>query len=282
MPFAFSEICTLLSRLEAIELHDPPILLVADKFDKIKLVTQSWFKSHRRTINQLDTADTVALLSTLLPERRTDRIYGIQSPSLCRILCRCLGLRSARAKELEAYKQPGKGDLASCLERVLKDDGPPARPPVNLDDVDEMLDTLAGNCRFSDRKTTLSTSSSKARDEIIGNIFKRLDPSQSKWLARLVLKDFSPVRVEEALVLQSFHFLLPDLLRFQNDFDAAIRLLRGPLKEYPETPDPRSRQLHRQGAAALLKPSVGVKVGRPNFYKARSIDNCVDMCGGKR
>lgn len=282
MPLAFSEIGTLLSRLEDIELHYPPILYPADKSARLKEITESWFKSHRRQINELDVNNAVALLSTLLPERRTDRVYGTQSARLCRILGRGLNLRSAHCKDLEAHKQSARGDLAICLERVLKSGGPPALPTVYLDDVDKMLDILAGNCRFSEHTTKLPQSSSEQRDKLVGNIFKRLDPVQSKWLVRLILKDFSPVRLNETLVLHSFHFLLPDLLRFQSNFDAAIRLLKGALKEYPDNPDPRSQRLHRQRAAALLEPVVGVKVGRPNFYKARSIDNCINMCRGQR
>ena len=282
MPIAFAEISTLLARLENIEDHDPPIILPAERSAQSKVIIESWFKSHRRTINELSTHDAVALLSSLLPERRSDRVYGIQSTSLCRILSRSLGLRHSRARQLEAYRQPGNGDLAACLARVVERGGPPARPLVNLAEVDELLDVLAGNCRFSNVAKTIPRGSSESRDEAIGRLIKRMDAVQSKWLIRLILKDFSPVRLDERIVLQAFHFLLPDLLRFQEDFAAAIKMLKGPLKEYPENPDPRSRQLHRKGAAVLLKPSVGIKVGRPDFHKARSIDHCIGMCRGQR
>lgn len=283
MPFPFGEICTLFSRLEDTELHDPPILIAAKKSARIKETTESWFRSHRRQLNELDVDNAVALLSTLLPERRTDRVYGIQSTRLCRLLCRSLNLRSEHRKDLEAHRQPGRGDLASCLERVLKSGGgPPALPAVYLMEVDGMLDIMSANCRFSDTRYRLPPSSSEERDHLIGNLFKRLDPAQSKWLVRLILKDFSPIRINEALVLQSFHFLLPDLLRFQDDLRATISLLRGPLREYPDSPDPRSQKLHRQRAAELIEPVVGMKVGRPTFHKARSVENCMNMCGSQR
>lgn len=283
MPFPFAEICILLSRLENIELRDPPIIRLDEKYATTKEVVKSWFKSHRRAINELDLESSVALLSAFLPERRTDRVYGIQSTRLCNILCRSLHLTAARTKDLKAFQQPGKGDLAVCLERVQEAGGAQGSPAVALDEVDDLLSVLAGQCRFSDRSfTRLPAGSSEERDSAIGSIFKRLDPNGCKWLVRLILKDLSPIRINEHLVLKSLHFLLPDLLRFQDNFEAALRLLKGPLKEYPDRPDPRSEPLHRQAAAKLLQPLLGVKVGRPNFYKARSIDHCVKLLGDRQ
>ena len=274
MPFPFSEICLYLSRLEDTELRDPPFIYEADKAKQVKDHTTSWFQSHRRAIHELDPEGAAAFLSTLLPEQRTDRVYGLREPRLCRILSRALNLSSVRSKDLLAYKRPDSGDLGSCLERVLACGGPPAAPKVTLEEVDDVLQTLAGSSRFSGPDVTkLPPGSSEIRDRLLGDVFKRLHPNEGKWLVRLILKDFSPVRVNQHLVLRSFHFLLPDLLMFQNNFHAAVRLLKSPLREYPDAPDPRSERLHRHGAAKFLKPSVGVKVGRPQFYKARSIDN---------
>ena len=282
MPFHFSEVCTLLSSLEDLALHDPPILSADDKAAHEKRVVERWFKQHRSTLNGLDVDNTIALLSILLPERRTDRVYGIQPPSLCRILGRSLGLSTVSINDLQAHKEPGRGDLALCLERVLKAYGPPAQPPICLHEVDDMLNTLAGRCRFSERYSKPPPGSSELRDKLVGDICKRLDASQSKWLVRSILKDLAPVRVNEALVLQIYHFLLPDVLRFQNNLETAIKMLKGPLHQYPYNPDPRSQRLHRRAASKFLQPKIGVKVGRPLFYKARSIDHCMTMCGSGR
>lgn len=283
MPLRFSDACLLLSRLEDIELRDPPFINPKEKSAQIKVVTEYWFKSHRRAVNELDIDSSVALISTFLPERRTDRVYGIQAKKFCRILSRCLSLSAARVKDLQAYEQPGFGDLATCVERLLKSGGPPAHPPVSLIEVDDMLQILAGLSPFSrPGAARLPPGSSENRDDVLGNIFKRLQPHEAKWLVRLILKDFSPIRVNVTLLLKSIHFLLPDLLQFQNDFRAAIELLKGSLKEYPECPDPRSERLHRLSARGVLKPVVGVKVGRPDFWKARSIDHCVTMLGKQK
>lgn len=282
MPFPFAEICTLFQRVEAVELREPP-LLPDEKISAIRLIVDSWFKSHRSAISALTVEGATALLSTLLPEKRTDRVYGIQAPGLCRILARCLKLQAHRAKDLRAYTQPGRGDLAACLERVLDTGGPPAMPMVTLQEVDDLLTTLAGHSIFSDSSILqVPPGSSEARDVLLANILKRLTPSEGKWLLRLVLKDLSPLSLDEAYVLKSFHFLLPDLLRFQAKFSSAVTLVKGPLKDFPDRPDLRSERLLRKQAAPLIKPQIGIKIGRPDFTKARSIDHCLKMLGGQQ
>lgn len=282
MPFPFAEICTLFQRVEAVELREPP-LLPDEKISTICLIVDSWFKSHRSAISALTVEGATALLSTLLPEKRTDRVYGIQAAGLCRTLARCLKLQAHRAKDLRAYTQPGRGDLAACLERVLDTGGPPAMPMATLQEVDDLLTTLAGHSIFSDSAIPqVPPGSSEARDVLLANILKRLTPSEGKWLLRLVLKDLSPLKLDETYMLKSFHFLLPNLLRFQAKFSSAVTLLKGPLKEFPERPDLRSERLLKKQAAPLIKPQIGIKVGRPDFTKARSIDQCLKMLGGQQ
>ncbi|KAK5119847.1 hypothetical protein LTR85_007173 [Meristemomyces frigidus] len=283
MQLPFARLSSLLSQLEDIEVRDPPLLQV-HKLEATKAVTARWFRSNRAAITELDVPGAVALLSTFLPERRTDRVYGIQAPTLCRVLSRGLNLSASRTKDLQAWREPSRGDLAACVERVLRAGGPPAAPPVVLSEVDDMLMALAGQCRFSGPAiiSRIPPGSSEARDKLVGDIFKRLTAEEGKWLVRLILKNLAPVLVDEKLIIRSFHFLLPDLLRFQNDFEAALTLLKGPLlRGYPELPDRRSEALHRQSAAGALRPVVGVKVGRPAFHKAWSIDLCLKMAGSQ-
>ncbi|KAH7042684.1 hypothetical protein B0J12DRAFT_673753, partial [Macrophomina phaseolina] len=94
-----------------------------------------------------------------------------------------------------------------------------------------------------------------------------------------MLKDFGRAVVDDLLILTEFHFMLPPLLRFQNDFAAAMALLKGPLANYHAKPDHLSQKLLLEQAAQHLKPKVGVKIGRPTWYKARSIKNCLQMVG---
>ncbi|EMC93946.1 hypothetical protein BAUCODRAFT_50649, partial [Baudoinia panamericana UAMH 10762] len=279
MPFPFSHITDILEKLEDIESRDPPYL-PADKAVQLRVETTNWFKAHRRAINELEVGGSVAFLSALLPERRTDRVYGLQATRLCRLLSRGLGLSAARAKDLQAYRAPRRGDLAVCLQRAMQAGGPPAKPSVTLEEVDAMLFQVAEQCHFSAPTVRSKLSgSSEVNERLVCDIVKRLSPQEGKWLVRLLLKDFAPVRVDEHLVLKSFHFLLPDLLRFQNDFGVAMTLLKEDalLRQLPEQPDPRSELLFKQQAASSLRPVVGVKVGRPDFTKARSIEHCLRM-----
>ncbi|KAK8209114.1 hypothetical protein M8818_003809 [Zalaria obscura] len=281
MAFRFSIICDLLSRLEDIASHDPP-LIPADRLARTRQETQLWFKSHRRTIDSLDARSTKALLSTLFPERRTDRVYSLQSTSLYRLLCRSLGLSATRAQDLGAYRQPGNGDLAACLERVLTGGGPPALPIVTVEELDDCLHDMAGQSQFSGPSVRQLPSSSNSRSTLLANLFQRMQPVEAKWLVRLLLKDFSPVLLEEKPVLGAAHFLLPDLLRLQENFDAAVDVLKGPLGAFPSRPDPQSEVLLREVAASKLRPSVGVKISRSDFVKGRSIDHCLKMMGKYR
>jgi DNA ligase-4 len=109
MPLPFSLVCDLL--------EESYILATARK--PVHPVFAAWCTQHRSRINAPDT-NLAALLSTLLPEKRTDRVYGIQANGLERIIGRALMLGSSRIKELAIYKQPGLGlDLGDCVERIL-------------------------------------------------------------------------------------------------------------------------------------------------------------------
>ncbi|EME81992.1 uncharacterized protein MYCFIDRAFT_30400, partial [Pseudocercospora fijiensis CIRAD86] len=278
MPFPFAELCNLLSRLEDIETHHPP-LLPKERPPRRRDVVERWFKSHLRQVNELSVEGLTALLSAVLPHWRNERVYGIQAPSLCRILGRVLRLN---VSELQIYQKPGNGDLAECLMRVLERRGPAAIPPVTLEEVDDMLQTLAGNCHWSDPSVPrLPPGSSEMRDQTIERILLRLSPNEGKWLVRLILKDLRPIHVEDSLLLKNFHFLLPDLLRFHQNFHAAVSMLRNELRELPGRPDPRTEQAYRTTAAEKLRPVVGTKISRPHFHKAQSIDYCLKMLGGR-
>ncbi|RMY92241.1 hypothetical protein D0864_00355 [Hortaea werneckii] len=280
----FPRVSTLLSRLEDIQTHDRP-LLPAVRAEAVRNEIERWFKSNRPAISELGVRGGVALLSILLPETRTDRVYGIQSTILCRIISRSLSLGAQRAKDLQSYRESGHGDLGRCTQRVLKGSGPPAVPALTVRELDEVLLKLAEQCRFSDPAiiTRPSSGSSRDRDELIGDVLKRMEPMEAKWFVRILLKDLAPVTVDEKAVLRSFHFLLPDLLRFQNNYEAALLLLHEPqLRMIPPQPDRRSEDGYRANVSSTVKPVVGVKVGRPDFCKSWSIEHCLNMMGSRQ
>lgn len=281
MPFSFSHLCRLLSDLESLKQHDPPLLP-----DVLTIRTRSkveyWFKCNRASIHAPDT-DGVAVLSTLFPERRTDRVYGLKEDRLCKLIGRSLRLNSNNRKFLEDWRTPGKGDLGDRVEAIQKIfDGEPKGHPVTVEEVDSALNLLASRSRFSGpdiRSKTLSSSS----DDVLSDIFCRLKSFEAKWLTRLVLKNFSPVVLDEYLTLNEYHFLLPSLLKFQDSFTAAVKLLRGPFADYPSKPNcVLSERTFKLQAAKLLSPQIGVKVGRPQFLKARSMDNCVKLANKQK
>jgi DNA ligase-4 len=109
MPLSFSSACGLLDQC-----YD---LSIARK--SCSSVVVEWFDRHRNYVDAHDTSLS-ALLSTLLPDKRTDRVYCIQTPSLERIIGRACLLGASRIAELARFRQPGSGvDIADCVYRIL-------------------------------------------------------------------------------------------------------------------------------------------------------------------
>lgn len=278
MPFLFSEICKLLSELEKLKKRHPPLLPTALKGETGSKI-EYWFRCNRNAIHAPG-VDGVAILSTLFPEKRTDRVYGMKEDRLGKLIGRCLNMNSANRRILEDWKTPGRGDLGDRVEAIQKPyDEPRAQDhPVTVEEVDKALNDLASRIRFSGPDVYKRKSPSSSSDDSLRDIFLRLKSSEAKWLTRLILKDFSPVFLDEYLVLNAFHFLLPSLLKFQDSFSAAVGLLRGPFSNTPSfTSDPKAAWGLKCQAAASLAPQIGVKIGRPHFLKARSMENCVAM-----
>ncbi|KAE9968920.1 hypothetical protein BLS_005608 [Venturia inaequalis] len=278
MPFLFSEICRLLSDLEKLKKRHPPLLPTALKGETGSKL-EYWFRCQRNAIHAPG-VDGVAFLLTLFPERRTDRVYGMKEDRLGKLIGRCLNMNSANRRILEDWKTPGRGDLGDRVEMIQKPyDEPRAQDhPVTVEEVDKALHDLASRVRFSGPDVYKRKSPSSSPDDSLRDIFLRLKSSEAKWLTRLILKDFSPVVLDEYLALNAYHFLLPSLLKFQNSFSAAVGLLRGPFCNTPSfTSDSAAAWGFRCQAAASLTPQIGVKIGRPQFLKARSMENCVHL-----
>jgi DNA ligase 4 len=109
MPIPFTVVCDLL--------EDCHKSCVARKSHST--IVAQWFSRHRALIDAHDSS-LVALLSTLLPETRTDRVYAIQPPTLAKIISRGLGLGHSRIAELQRYRKSGSGvDLADCVRSIL-------------------------------------------------------------------------------------------------------------------------------------------------------------------
>lgn len=278
MSFKFAHICDYLERCEEISSHNPPLPPTELK-SRLYRQHVTWFASHHKDINALDETGTTALLSTFLPLRRKDRIYGLQSASLLKLIGRCLGLSASARHELSTFSTPNNGDLGDCLQRLLKIRGPPPLPFVTLQEIDDALHTLASGNRFSAQSVRQSFHPSPSID-LVADVLLRLHPEEAKWFVRLILKDLAPVSLNDRSILTSVHFLLPDLLSMQDSFEDACAALKTTFADYPSRPDPQSRNILRQTAISLFRPTPGVKVSRPEYTKARSIKHCLQMTAG--
>ncbi|KAI8633048.1 hypothetical protein F5Y19DRAFT_416311 [Xylariaceae sp. FL1651] len=269
MPFPYKYICDLLQELDD-ELRKSP-----EKQTPSETIIKCWFQQHRSLFNAPGN-DACAILSTLLPERRTDRVYFIQAPKLQSIFGKALLLGASRVKELRRYLEPGSGvDLGECIEEIL------SRTPNSLDDkseptveeIDETLSRIAATCRFSSPavRALQSTPTTRHRESSLASIYKRLSSRGAKWFTRLVLKNYQPVTMNAHIVFRNYHPLLPQMMKIRDDLSIATAFVRH-ISEISNEPS---------AISSILKPRLGTKVGRQPWFKGRSIKNCLDMARGR-
>ncbi|POR36037.1 DNA ligase 4 [Tolypocladium paradoxum] len=273
MPLPFALVCDLLDECHRLCLvRRPNQQAVVD-----------WFARHRGRIDAHDT-NLSALLSTLLPEKRTDRVYCVQAASLEKIVGRALILGSSRIAELARYKQPGLGlDLADCVERILTVTPNPSysdKHRVTVEEIDRILHGLASKIKWSSPaiRTSQATLTQRNRGDLEG-VYRRLSAREAKWFTRLVLKDYQPLIFDSNLVYRCCNPMLPSIMKIQDDFAAAIKIVqdaKGKLLPNSTRAAPISGR-----ALASVKPQLGIKVGRQNWFKARSMKHCVDMGHGR-
>ncbi|KAF2195616.1 hypothetical protein K469DRAFT_681899 [Zopfia rhizophila CBS 207.26] len=93
------------------------------------------------------------------------------------------------------------------------------------------LDRVAATSTFSSIKLRQRMEAKYAEPirthDVLLRIFQRLYSSEAKWMVRMILKNYSPVQIPETLVMQTFYFLLPNVLGFQNSLEAAVRIMSG-------------------------------------------------------
>ncbi|CRG87500.1 splicing factor 3A subunit 3 [Talaromyces islandicus] len=243
----------------------------------------SWFTNHSKRIHDKET-NLLALLSCLFPEKRPDKVYWLQSTSLARVIARCLYLGSSRIKDLDQWRLHGGGDLGQCVENVMSQAENKIIPgqEVTVEEIEDALREISSRCRFSG-PAIRKTHSAVDVDEVLGPLYRRLSSRDSKWLTRMILKSYSPVQLPVDAVLKNMHFLLPQLLLFQDSFEGAVHLLRSTgLKHFPPRPQSEFAHLLSREALRYLVPRPGLKVGRPEFYKARSLKHCCKMINRRR
>ncbi|KAM7209130.1 hypothetical protein V8F20_000468 [Naviculisporaceae sp. PSN 640] len=273
MGFLFSHVCDLLQRLE-------DNLTARSGVRTYAQILREWFATYRGQFLAPD-HDAAALLSTLLPEKRTDRVFLMKEKRLQTVIGRGLGLGRSRIFQLGRWTDSTSGlTLAECVELVLQETPNPKLPvdmQVTVEEIDSLLHQIASACRFSApsvrRRSGGGDSNLADRELSLGDLYKRLAPRDAKWLTRLILKNFEPVVLDPQMVYRNYHPSLPSILQVQDDLTVAGRIL-AELR--------RNRSVvGRPDLAEYLKPTLGVKVGRQPWFKGRSIKHCLDMGHGR-
>lgn len=272
MTFLFTWVCELLQSLE----ND--IKRRRGKRGQ-QAIVDDWFARYRQELDD-DLTDKCALLSTLLPELRTDRVFGIKEKTLQPRIARACRLGHSRIKDLSRWTVPGSNlDLAECAEAILEQTPHVRNPAVTVEEIDALLHALAAKNSFSAPSVRAAGKPStevpvSKQDGPLETLLRRLTAREIKWATRLILKSFLPVIVPERLVYARCHRLLPTIMKIHDDFTVATQLLE----------QERSRvtfgEIENEDVPRLLKPQIGVKVGRPTFLKGRSIKHCLEMGKG--
>ncbi|CAF9915527.1 MAG: hypothetical protein HETSPECPRED_002516 [Heterodermia speciosa] len=268
MPLLFSRLCDLFSDLEYIAEHEPPLLHKTSQQRTRDRIAQ-WFGG----LNIRDSAtdiDPIALLSAIFPQKRSDRVYFLKADSLSKKLRRVLCLGTGRWELLDQWKKPGRGDLGDCVLRVLRSAENPLPCPsrqVTVEEIDRVLAGIAKGIRFSAPKVQNADIEEVDMDKGLQLIYRRLQSREAKWFTRMILKDYAPLDISEALVYRCIDPQLPIAMKLHDNFEDAIRLLGDPGSTTGDSP---------------LKPRVGTKVGRPSYRPARGIKHAVQTIKGRK
>ncbi|KAL7274963.1 hypothetical protein RUND412_002117 [Rhizina undulata] len=283
MPFLFSHVCDLLTALETLYTAQPP-LPSRKLYQKQSSYIQDWFSAYRTDITSPDPKAFTELLSILLPHLRWDRVYGIREKALARIVAKSILLGSSRKDVLVNWRDSKEAELAVVVGRIMKPTDDPLRNKVSIEEIENVLNRLAGKNRFSSEALRKEKAEkTETGDEIMGPLWRRFSGEEGKWFTRVLLKSHC-VKIPENFVFSTYHFLLPHLFSFQNDLGRTCTLICSPeFREIPHNPYSKTDK-DRLFALflKLLKPEVGVKVGRPEFIKAQSCKHVSMLAEGRK
>ena len=285
MPFQFSSLCELLNGLDKNRTKSSSVGKISDLDTKIVV---DWFNKHNGIIPRRG-PEAVAFLSCLFPERSPDRVFSMQAGQLERIIQRVQCLGSSRMEVLQSWKASDGMDFASCVENVMAVTDCESRhgPNVTLEELNDILDQIAAMSAFSSVRLRQKIKEKYGRsiraDDLLRRIFQVLKSTEAEWMVRMLSKSYSPVCVPELLAMRQFHFLLPDLLTFQNSLEAAFQLLDEPMiRCMPFQAERDAERELREIANNDLKPQVGVMVTQTVYEKARSIKHCCQLAVHRR
>jgi DNA ligase 4 len=249
-------------------------------------IVKGWFAEHEAAIPRHGSS-AVAFLSSLLLDKLPHRVYGIQAKTLTTIICPVLGLteQRGRGQQLAAKAKEGILDFAECVQDVMREAEnavPLEQHEVTLDEIDEAFVQLAAKFRFATSATSRHAVHEKS-SKIIAPIVKRLQSNEAKWFVRMLLKSYTPIELPDGLIMGCFHFLLPQILPYQNSLEAAIKMLGEPaFVSIPHNPPFSERDQYRHACAGHLTAELNVMIKRQDFRKARSLHECCNAAQGRK
>ena len=251
-------------------------------------VTVQWFNKYNDRIPRHGT-QAVAFLSCMFPERRPDRTFLLQRKRLTATIARSIGLGSTRRKQLESWLVRDGADLPHCVEKMMAQAENAEVMPgqeLTLEDLNADLDLIAARSPFSAsplrRKRETVDVNARLVDAVLDRLFIRLQSWEAKWLIRMLLRTYEPIIIPELVAMDHFHFLLRDLLNFQDSFEAAATILsQSEIMQLPARPSKDVQAALKQSFSHILIPRVGAMVRRPPHDKARSIKHCCQMAGNR-
>ncbi|KAK5042844.1 hypothetical protein LTR84_012805 [Exophiala bonariae] len=273
MALNFLHICDLFEQLSR-----------SQKSDDRDRVIDSWCQQHNPAIVRHGVG-ALGLLSCLFPEKRPDRVYGLREVKLEGIIVKAAGLGHTRISEIRRLQESQRMDFASAVERVFAatDDVQEHTHSLSVMDVDQTLDRLAATCPFSAPRlrAMMGEVDQDPIDELL-SIFRRLHSMETKWLIRLILKDLRPAEIPPVVILQQFHFLMPDLFRTRTNLIDALELLDCDIiRRMPLWPTPEVAKQLREEVLLLMQPRAGTMIALQPFQKARSLKHCRQLAGNK-
>jgi hypothetical protein len=120
-------------------------------------------------------------------------------------------------------------DFASYVKYIMITINLKYRPSLTFEKFNEILDriTIISSFLSIDLKKKIKEKYVKLIrvNNALSSIFRRLKSFKAKWMVRILLKDYSLIRILETAVIHQFYFLLPNLLSIQNSFEIAVKFL---------------------------------------------------------
>ena len=181
-------------------------------------------------------------------------------------------------KDLQRWRSKDDENFASCIKHImLKTDAEPKlSSSMILEELDEILDWIAAISSFSfvglRSKIEVKYAQLILSQNMLSTIFQQLHSSETRWMIQMLLKIYSPVHVPGILTMKQFHFLLSDLLGFQNSFDTAVKLLSEPaIKSMPVQPSKSEKHQLQATVSHELISQSGIMITRPAYKKASAL-----------